>query len=241
MSSKRSSIDLLRRLDPVFDLADVVRVLRDTAPPGAPIDARTELKTATQYCWRWSKLGYARMGGPRLGVYYNLIREPEYGRHLGDLVLKAISRPAVVAGASALNHHGWTTQMPHRLEIAVAVSGKLPTIRQIDDVTLAPRPRRWFERAFSRAEPGPQGLPTLPPEYALVDVVRLRADGVDDPLWLPDPDDISIDVDDEDRAGIVDRILAAADALGVDPGQVLGYVRRIDGFEDAAAEPSIAP
>jgi len=74
---------------------------------------------ARSLCCRLVREGVAEAAGKRAPIYYNLFLEPK-GRSvlLGD-ALRKLSPAATLIGATALNAGGWTTQIPHILEVAM--------------------------------------------------------------------------------------------------------------------------
>jgi hypothetical protein len=163
---------------------------------------------------RWHCEGFVAPAGPRLGLWYNLLRDaggPEV--HLGT-VLNRTFGSVVVIGPSILNAEGWTTQAPRMLTVAVPEARRYPIV---EGAAVYGRPREWFARvqaAWRRTPRGVGGLPTLPPDYALADALRHR-----DCLHHLAPDDLEIP--DGSRSG---SLLRAFEDLAVPPDRYLPYL-----------------
>jgi hypothetical protein len=197
-----SALDRLRALPEVFDLRDI-EVMTGWSQKAAIVSAS-----------RWRDSGLAASLGPRAGVYFNLVKEPDGPRNrLAEAVYKALRAPVVAIGATALHFHGWTTQRPKLFEIAVPVTAKLRSLPTFDGVNLVARNRHWFSAVAAAQEPGPGGFKVLKPEWALADAIGVRGTVVTGGKpWKPDADDI--DLPDED--GLAERILDAARAMHAD-------------------------
>src|SRR3546814_2295443 len=117
-STKRlTAVDALRTLPAVFDLRDVEVYLG------------MERKVASHYCWRWHEKMLVDSLGPRTGVFYNLIVDPTGpSTRIEEALYKLLRRPPVAIGATTLHWHGWTTQRPHRRELAVITSRHLRSL-----------------------------------------------------------------------------------------------------------------
>lgn len=182
----------LKALPEVFDLAD----LRSSGlAPGAERNALT----------RWSDDRMVIPAGPRLGLYYNLVRDPRGAdAHLGT-VLGRIHERAVIIGACALKENGWTTQIPRLLTVAAPERRTMP---RISGVQIYRRPDAWFEvvrEDLERAGRGPFGLPMLSAPMALADALLHK-----DSLHHLAPDDIEI----PEEVG-ADPVINACTWLGV--------------------------
>jgi hypothetical protein len=165
-----SAIEALRQLPPVFTSRDAMRVF-DVKP--------TYIKLLMH---RWKERELVRPAGPRLGVFYNLIVAPDWQAHQSEAI--RIAHPsAVVLGASVLHQHGWITQIPRQVQIAVL---EAPTVAQMDGVELHRRPLAWYRDMAPWGEPV-LGLPALTPQKALSDCMAHR-----DTMWCPDPDDLDL-------------------------------------------------
>lgn len=120
-----------------------------------PVIGRTELSRRTgltcgvlkQRINRLIKAGFLRKAGPRSGIYYNLIAEPDWRAHLHDaIVLRWPS--AVLVGPSVLSGLGIQTQIPEQTWVAVMDSGSTASL---DGVATVRRNRKWF--AAMNAQP----------------------------------------------------------------------------------------
>ena len=163
------------RLPPVFNLNDLS--LGEGMTPGA---ARVTLA-------RWRADGLAAPAGPRLGLWYNLVAAPGGIEDGLGTVLRRGFRAAVVIGPSVLNDYGWTTQSPRMLTIAVPLAR---SYAEVEGAATYGRPPSWFSlvhKAWQRNGRGRNGLPCLPPEFALADALCHE-----DCLHHLAPDDIEI-------------------------------------------------
>lgn len=243
----KSAFEMLSRLPEVFDLRDLSLLIDAVRLEEAPhaVVAEATRDYASRICWRWKKAGMIEPAGPKVGVFYNRVKDPQRVERK-DLVLGKVfyDRLFVVAGANALNDAGWTTQIPRMPELAVYTSRDIRSIPQIDGVKIEGRTASWFAAVYSQAQPGLNGLPTIRPEHALVDTVRMRSQGIKSTLWVPAPDDISLVMED-DLPSVLQRILKAAEELGVDREDVVAYVEGTRDFETGAFDeldiPSMSP
>lgn len=165
----------LKTLPEIIRFDEVVRLL-DASIPGAKLKIH-----------RWKQQGYIRSLGPRAGVYFNLVRCPNWEHLLPSAVALAVPS-AVLIGPSVLHHYGWTTQIPRTLHVATP---SRPTLKELDGVTLHRRPRSWYA-AMQVGETGHSvyGLPALTPDQALLDGEQYP--------------DIALDPDDLDEEAIAD-------------------------------------
>ena len=133
----------------------------------------------------WKKKGFVKSAGPRLGVYYNLIKDqkgPE--EHLGK-VLKIVFGSVVVIGPTILHQYGWITQIPQTLTVAIPESRSYP---MVDGVTLYGRHSEWFGRIYQVIHhKGKFSLPSLTAPWAFADAIQHQ-----DCLHHLSPDDIEI-------------------------------------------------
>ena len=140
-------------------------------------------KLASVYLFRWRKEGLISSIGPRAGLHFNLIRNPNAAEDLRMEAIAYLFPGAMIAGVSAVHAFGWTTQIPRSLEILSPSRRSFP---EIDGCTIAARSLTWFRTARSHiARTGP--VPTVAPAFALADL--WAAGG-----WRPDPDDIEWDL-----------------------------------------------
>ena len=168
------SLDYLRKLPAVFSNKDALRLFDKN---GAWV------KLAVH---RWKEQGLIRPGGPRLGIYYNLLSDPDWRSHL-PLLVRRVFPSAVVIGASVLHAHGWITQIPKYLHVAVP---DRPTRPQIEGVLSFPRPIEWYRKMSPWDPLSVEGLCSLSPQKAVEDC---RTHGTE--MWCPDEDDLYIEED----------------------------------------------
>lgn len=139
----------------------------------ASIYLRMDPKKLSVYLARWRSQGMVSPLGGRTGIYFNKVREPETSAKTRAAAISHIYPEAVVMGDTVLHAHGWTTQIPNRLDIAVLNKN---TSVKMDGVELHQRPKRWFQRMQGQMVPSAEGdvgigLRELTPEAALVDQV----------------------------------------------------------------------
>lgn len=184
-----SAFGRLKALPEVFDLRDLEIALADLEPEKAKIRG-----LAVNYAWRWKRAGFVEPAGPKVGVFFNLVRDPEgpSGR-LAEAVEKAFGVKGVVVGAGALHWAGWTTQRPHRLEIALPVTERKRSLPEFSALDLCARTPGWFARTAAAVEDGPDGFRVLKPAFALLDALTSPAEpAYGKPVWRPDPDDLDL-------------------------------------------------
>ncbi|MCA3266798.1 MAG: hypothetical protein ING19_12095 [Azospirillum sp.] len=170
--SNLSSVVRLRKLPAIFSIGDLCR-LQDMGE-----------KEASVYLSRWKDYEFVHGAGPRLGLYYNLIVSPDW-RRMRAAAIARLFPSAVVIGPSVLHNHGWTTQVPQDIHVAILSEDSVP---KMDGVAIFRRSKRWFERAHPFGD-DIYGLPALTPEKALLDARRF---GERQNMWVPDPDDLDI-------------------------------------------------
>lgn len=225
----RNSYETLRTLLPeVFDLRDVTIALD------------TERAYAKIYCSRWVSRSMAAPLGPRAGVFFNLVKNPTANKtKIMEGVTKLIGRDVVVIGASALHQHGWTTQRPQSIEIAVPVGGPDRAYPQMHGIIAVPRKREWFHAVLPTSAPGIGGFKTANPEYALVDTIvceKPRPKDKKQDIWRPRPSDIDLPSDADPEEAIA-NIMSAAETLGGDLDQVRDFIAEVEGLEDRLPTP----
>lgn len=167
----------LRELPPVFDLRDVA------------VAFDWDANQSRVFCTRAVDQGLARRSGPRTGIYYNLVVDPEaHQRRIGEALQKCMPS-TVIIGSSALHAGEWTTQRPHVLEVAVPRTRALRTFPKFDGVHIVFRDRYWYEAVAKelKSDPLQRSLRTLGPAAALADA------WVNGDVWNPDPDDIQVE------------------------------------------------
>lgn len=166
----------LRSLPEVFTTRTLAAVLN------------VEMKAASVYVNRWRKEEFISSLGPRVGVHFNILKNPDAE---DDLRLDAISMVfpgAVIAGVSAVHAAGWTTQIPSAIEIMVPPR---PTTPEIYGAVISTRPKDWFVLARQSVQRAGV-IPMVDPAFALADIWHKNE-------WQPDPDDLEWDMIDEGR------------------------------------------
>lgn len=156
-------------------------------------------KAASVYLNRWRKEGHISSLGPRVGVHFNLVRNPNGEEELRMEAIGYVFPGSVVAGVSAVHAAGWTTQIPSSLEIMIPTR---PSIPELDGIHISKRPARWFRDAKKKLQrAGP--IPTVDPAFALADLWKSGD-------WRPDEDDLEWDEID------TESLKAAFDARDID-------------------------
>lgn len=176
-------LDRLRQLGPVFSLNDLVRL-------------GLKRETAHKTVMRWEDQDLIKQAGPRAAVYYNLLVD-RYGPLNRKLEAAQLLYPsAVVVGAAVLHAHGWTTQIPQSLDVAIL---RRATVKQIDGVHLVHRDADWYasqhDTLLLPGKDSPFSIASLAPRQALADARE------HDDVWRPDDDDLDIPPDDDDSPG----------------------------------------
>jgi len=212
------AVERLRELPEVFDLRDV------------EIVCGVNREAAHIYCHRWASRKLVKPLGPRVGVYFNLIRDTNaVQKRLKEALDKAFRIPMIAIGASSLFQHGWTSQHPHTVELAVPVTARARSYPKVDGALLIPRNRAWFTAIGSHFSEGTDGFLTLDPAYALVDALTtpLRS-GFKDDVWKPEQDDLYSPEDlDMSLEEFREAVLEAADALGANKELIEDYLPRV--------------
>lgn len=191
-AANMSGIDRLRRLPEVFTLSAMASV------------GSMSRKMATVYLSRWTAAGLVEASGPRSGVYFNLIRNPEISGEMRLKALLATYPSAILAGETVLHNAGWTTQIPRQTSVAV-ISRR--SYAQLNGFEVSGRPRSWFMKVHpwllkpEEAEFPTYGLRSLPPAFALADLYGTKG------AWHPDPDDLDIEDDQMEAVAEAARIL----------------------------------
>jgi predicted transcriptional regulator of viral defense system len=142
-----------------------------------------DLKAASVYLGRWRAEGLISSLGPRVGVHFNLLRNPDAREELRMEALHHVFPGAVIAGVSAVHAAGWTTQIPSAIEVMIPPRRTTP---EIHGATIATRPVAWFKEA--RRKPQRLGaIPTVDPAFALADLWHKGE-------WRPEADDLEWDL-----------------------------------------------
>lgn len=223
---RRNAYGMLRKLPAVFDLRDVSAIFG------------LEHAYAKNCCSRWAEREMIKSLGPRAGVYFNLVVDPKGATNrIKEAVDKLLRRPVIAIGAFALHQHGWTTQRPQGMEIAVPTGGLLRTFPSMYGIAASGRSRAWFQAVMPDSEEGISAFLTAPAEFALVDALMSKGrDGV----WCPAPDDIDPPSDVE-PVDAVAAIRKASEELGADRDMIEDFMSRVDALEDAIEESGPRP
>lgn len=172
-----SNFDRLRKLPAVFSGAELARAL-SISPESFFV-----------YVSRLKKAEFIRPLGGHSDIYFNLVRDLQWEKHLRHAIARAIPS-AIELGANPLYNAGWSTQRPKKLEVAVLSNGK-GARSKFDTVSLSTRRPRWFE-AVTHGEgiaASSGGLLTLKPAWALADAAL--SPSADD--YRPGPDELYLD------------------------------------------------
>jgi len=152
------------------------------------------LAQSNVYLARWKEKGLIKSAGPRAGVYFNLLKNPNSPE---DRKIEAISHlypSSTLSGASVLHALGWSTQVPHFLHVATL---KQRSFVKMDGVEWKPRSKADYLgwHAWQTQEGRPKetiyGLPSLCPILAIVDAWKYNDQ------WKPDADDIDLPSEEE--------------------------------------------
>lgn len=170
-----SAIQRLRELPEVFSISVLAARL------GGDKDR------AAIYAKRWRDAELLAAAGPRVGVYFNLVRRPDAASALTLDALQMIFPEAVLSGETVLHDSGWTTQIPQLTQVVVLDRKSLPEVYGFE---IHRRPASWF-LAFQH-EIQRETFPRLSPAGALADLWGSHGrKGV--ALWRPDIDDLEED------------------------------------------------
>lgn len=150
---------------------------------------------AAVYAHRWKHAGLIAPLGPRVGVFFNLLKNPRApSERLLDAV-KLVFPEAVLSGVSVIHRAGWTTQIPRIVDINILTRRTVP---RVDGVDLHLRPREWYIEFADQILR--EGFPRLDPEFALADAWKYK-------VWRPDPDDLDFDeINVGKLVGLFDRL-----------------------------------
>ena len=176
------------------------------------------------YINRWMNKGFVKPIGPRAGVYFNLVRDPNASERLPEALQLLLQIPRVLIGGSALSWHGWTSRPSSVLELAVPISPKQRTYPQVNGVALIGRTMTWWNSMGFHCRQREDEMHVLDPAYALVDALATK------PLhrskafaWRPAPEDIKRPegMTAKDFRSVV---LEAASVLKADERQISNFI-----------------
>jgi hypothetical protein len=168
--------ELLLKLPEVFTGNDFLRESGQT------------MSTARITIMRLKQRKWIESAGPRVNVYFNLLKDPKASMNRRLEAVKRIYPSAVVIGPACLHAHGWTTQIPQVTDVAVLTRRSL---KQFDGIHLVERSRKWYtyllaEKQLMRAQQSPFPIESVTPLFALKDA-KVHRD-----VWIPDPDDLEV-------------------------------------------------
>ena len=197
-----SAINRLRALPPVLGIAEI-QLLCDRSTHAAHLTAI-----------RWRERGLLVPFGR--GVYFNLIADPTGpATRVAEAFRRLFRRPAVIIGGTALQSGGWTTQIYKRYDVALAASRYVrsaPTLES--DYVVSLRPTAWYNVLHAACEHDEERLATVPPEYALADMLLAPALlsqtlAVRNKVPVVPPDELDMDeVTPEDNEKVIGAMLA---------------------------------
>lgn len=168
--SRTSAFEHLKELPEVFTVTTTSSLLGCTRG------------MASTYISRWRDAELISSLGPRAGVHFNLLKNPQAAEEHRMEAISYLFPGAMIGGVSAIHAAGWTTQFPRKTEIFIPTRRSFPSV---DDAEIIPRPLSWIKKAKSWI--GANGaVPYLDPAFALADCVQSG-------IWSPDPDDIEWD------------------------------------------------
>jgi len=165
-----SALERLRKLPEVFTLNTAASHLECSK------------QMASTYIGRWHDSGLVASLGPRTGMHFNLLRNPNAASDLRMDAIAYLFPGAMIGGVSAVHAAGWTTQFPRQTEIIIPNRRSFPSVT---DAEISCRPLKWIKEARNWTDRD-ASVPWLNPAFALADCVS-RGD------WVPDPDDIEWD------------------------------------------------
>ena len=171
-----STVSVMRLLPVVFTMADYIRT------------SGVSENTAKVALGRLVTRQWVKPAGPRTGLFFNLFLDPRAADNHALAAVKKLYPSVVVVGAAVLHAHGWTTQIPHVMDVAILSRA---SVKQIDGINMVERPRQWFVDLMKSHDvlavgTSPFAVESVTPQFALDDA---RAYG---DLWLPDEDDLDM-------------------------------------------------
>lgn len=156
------------------------------------LEQRLPAEQAGELLVRWLHSAHVEALGGRSDVFANrhMAAHPDW-----DSAVRLAAPSAVIAGTEALRRAGWITQIPQRPEVAVpAVEAAL--LQGVDRFDVLVRPEVWFATVFAALPESGAAAPTLPPAWALADLLATEGWGRSGVA----PADLSFDeVVDQDR------------------------------------------
>jgi hypothetical protein len=182
MAAYVSALDRLRELPAVFSGRDLTVRFAWTAA------------LASSYLAQWRRAKLVRSLGGHSDVHMNLVAQPQADE---QRALRMAFPRAVVLGAEVLRGAGWTTQVPHRPDVAVPVSGPRYAV---EGFNLEPRTERWYARVSPGVQQVAGSVARLAPAWALADMIARAQDARVRGAWLLAPDDIDLDAARADAA-----------------------------------------
>lgn len=142
--------------------------------------------SANTLIMRLADQGRVAYAGPKAGVYFNLLVDRTAAENHKLEAVRLAYPDAIVVGAAVLHAHGWTTQIPLTIDVAVL---KAPSLKTFFGVNIVQRSKQWYEEIFEEVlgrDKSPFEIDSLTPLQALKDLKS------DPDLWQPDPDDLDI-------------------------------------------------
>jgi hypothetical protein len=156
------------------------------------------------YLASWRKAGLVQSLGGRSDVHMNLLRNSQANP---QLALHRAYPQAIKLGIDVLREAGWTTQILSVIDIAVP-SGS--TLHHLPGFALTTRTAKWYAAVSSAVVRTAQGPGSLPPAWALADMLARAQDTRVRHAWLPDPEDLDLP-----SIRACKQILPALQALGL--------------------------
>lgn len=125
----------LSSLDEVFHVRDLMKNRGKT--PG--LDA----SGARRFLAQMVEARFVQPAGPRLGFYYNLLRNARAPHMRALYIVGQIYAEAIAIGPNVLHHYGWIQECSECFH--VAVSRERERFPKIQGVEIHPRSREWFK------------------------------------------------------------------------------------------------
>lgn len=169
--SNQSAFSRLSKLEGIFSLQDLAKMYPDLNQDSMNV-----------MLGRWKKNKMIAPVGPRAGMYFNLVKNPNAENELKMEAIQRLYPSAVLIGAFSLLEAEWVTQDQKTPDIAVITKSGRPIA--VYGANLYHRPALWYKQVGLSKNISSLGLPMIEPEYAIADAVRYGD------TWLPDPDDL---------------------------------------------------